>query len=196
MAALSSLLLSAYLEREKEDRWSWNLSASGKFTVKKLTEALEEKVFAVSCNGREEIIHNSLIPKKVEIFVWRTLQKRLPVRIELDKRGIDLHSVRCPSCDDDIELAVHMSIFCSHAQEIWSRIFKWWKLGNFSTFSIAELLRDPPSHVTSYTGRKFLQAVMWVSLYLIWKNRNNKVFHCKGWNAPVALNEIQVITFE
>ncbi|GJS57295.1 ribonuclease H-like domain-containing protein [Tanacetum coccineum] len=35
---------------------------------------------------------------KVNIFMWRALKGRLPVREELDKRGIDLDSVLCPSC--------------------------------------------------------------------------------------------------
>ncbi|XP_071718269.1 uncharacterized protein [Rutidosis leptorrhynchoides] len=79
----------------------------------------------------------------------------------------------------------------SHAQAVWNRIFKWWSRGNFNYFSISELLSDSPSGAPS-----IWLAVIWISAYFIWKNRNNMVFHGKSWNAPVALNEIQVITFD
>ncbi|XP_071689850.1 uncharacterized protein [Rutidosis leptorrhynchoides] len=181
---------------KKEDSWRWNSSSNGIFTVKKLSTIIEEQVYAEAYNHGEVTIRNALVPNKVEIFVWRTLKKRLPVRTELDKKGIDLDSVRCPLCEDDIETMEHSFVFCSHAQEVWNRVYRWWNLGNYAPYSINEMLRDFPSQVGSATGSRIWQAVVWVSAYLIWKNRNNMVFRGKRWNAPVALNEIQVLSFD
>ncbi|XP_071719423.1 uncharacterized protein [Rutidosis leptorrhynchoides] len=41
-------------------------------------------------------MRNRMLPQKVGIFVWRAKRKRIPVRDELSKRGIDLDSVLCP----------------------------------------------------------------------------------------------------
>ncbi|XP_071739750.1 uncharacterized protein [Rutidosis leptorrhynchoides] len=118
-------------------------------------------------------------------------KKRLPVRIELDKRGIDLHSVCFPLCDDDLESMDHTLTFCNLAQEVWSRVFKWWNRGNFSSFLIKELIRGN----TTIDSNIWL-VVLWVTSYLICKYRNNMVFRGKGCNALVALSEIQAISFD
>ncbi|XP_071714376.1 uncharacterized protein [Rutidosis leptorrhynchoides] len=127
--------------------------------------------------------------------MWRARKKRLPVLTELDKRGIDLHSVRCPLCDGDIETVDHSIVVCKHALDIWCKVFSWWGRGGVPYVNIEDLALDT-GQATSFVGKIIWQAVIWSCSYLIWKNRNQKVFSNKCWNAPTALNEIQVKTFE
>ena len=51
---------------------------------------------------------NKLIPIKVNIASWRFENRRVPTRVNLDHRGIDLDSVRCPICDEDLETEEHI----------------------------------------------------------------------------------------
>ncbi|XP_071739035.1 uncharacterized protein [Rutidosis leptorrhynchoides] len=141
-------------------------------------------------------MRNNLVLKKVGIFIWRTQIGRLPVKIELDKRGIDLHSVRCDLCDEDLESVMHCLIDCSFAKDIWSRVFSWWDFGAFSSANVTDMIRDKGPISMSSFGCKVWQDTKWITLYLIWKNRNNVVFQGKSGTAPVALNEIQNLTFE
>ncbi|GKA42963.1 RNA-directed DNA polymerase, eukaryota, reverse transcriptase zinc-binding domain protein [Tanacetum coccineum] len=69
----------------------------------------------------------------------RALKGRLPVREELDKRGIDLDSLLCPCCDNVVESCNHSLVLCDLAMKVWERIFRWWKVGNVNSFSICEL---------------------------------------------------------
>ncbi|XP_071689060.1 tyrosine--tRNA ligase 1, cytoplasmic-like [Rutidosis leptorrhynchoides] len=124
------------------------------------------------------------------------MKKRLPVRIELDKRGIDLHSSRCPLCDEDLETTDHTMIFCSYTRDIWNRVFQWWGLGSFLNYDFNEILGGNSGVSTSSFGKKIWQAVEWISAYYIWKNRNNRIFRGTSWCAPVTLSEIQVKSFE
>ncbi|XP_071727973.1 uncharacterized protein [Rutidosis leptorrhynchoides] len=142
-----------------------------------------------------ETMRNNLVPKKLEVFVWRARQRRLPTLIELGKRDIDLHSVRCPLCDDDLETVDHSIIFCKHVIGIWDRVFGWWGFGNMSNLSINEILQGNCNSPSTSLGNKIWQAVEWVSAYLIWRNRNEKVFRGRSWNPSVALNEIQVKSY-
>ncbi|XP_071729175.1 uncharacterized protein [Rutidosis leptorrhynchoides] len=119
----------------------------------------------------------------------------MPVRVELDKRVIDLHSLLCPLCDDDIETVEHSLIFCTHTREIWEKVFNWWGLGNFSCYDIQQLLSGSGHASSSCFGRKIWQALKWICSYLIWQNRNNKVFHGNSWTSPVALCDIQIKSF-
>ncbi|XP_071741403.1 uncharacterized protein [Rutidosis leptorrhynchoides] len=96
----------------KPDHWKWNFTSDRKFTVKKLSTIIDDNTIALN-NFEQETIRNNLVPKKLEVFVWLALKKRLSVRMELDKRGIDLHSVRCPICDDGLESMEHSLIFYS-----------------------------------------------------------------------------------
>ncbi|GJU84176.1 RNA-directed DNA polymerase, eukaryota, reverse transcriptase zinc-binding domain protein [Tanacetum coccineum] len=74
----------------------------GIFTVKELSRMIEETSLHVNDDG-QEMLWNKLVPKKVNIFVWRALKGRLPVCLELDKRDINLDSVLCPSCNNATE---------------------------------------------------------------------------------------------
>ncbi|XP_071728968.1 uncharacterized protein [Rutidosis leptorrhynchoides] len=193
---LINLLSSASLDGSKCDSWSWSLASNGIFTVKKLTSIIEDHVFEEGFNGNDETIRNNLVSKKIEVFAWRSYKKRLQVLFELDKKGIDLNSVRCPLCDNGIETIEHSLIFCSHAQDVWSRVFKWWNLGSFSFVNVRELLRDTSVIAPTYTNSIMLQTIIWICAYMIWKNRNNKVFRGKNWVGSIALNEIQWLSFD
>ncbi|XP_071694965.1 uncharacterized protein [Rutidosis leptorrhynchoides] len=174
------------------DSWVWDGSSNGKFTSKKLNGLIDEKTIYAGANAKETL-RNYLVPKKVEVFIWKARRKRLPVRMELDKRGIDLHSIRCPLCDDDIESVDHCLISCKKVIDVWSNVFKWWELGTFSFANLEEQLLGKHNQGTD---EDILQAVIWSCCYLVWKNRNQMVFKNKCWNTPMALCEIQVKTFE
>ncbi|GJW28722.1 reverse transcriptase domain, reverse transcriptase zinc-binding domain protein [Tanacetum coccineum] len=115
------------------DRWRWSLHESGEFTVKELTKMVEEKILNFDIGG-DATIWNKWVPIKVNIFVWRALKRRLPVREELDKRCIDLDSLLCPSCGDMVESCSHCLVTCNFALRVWEKIFSWWKIGDVNAF--------------------------------------------------------------
>ncbi|GKE46109.1 RNA-directed DNA polymerase, eukaryota, reverse transcriptase zinc-binding domain protein, partial [Tanacetum coccineum] len=47
---------------------------------------------------------------------------RIPTRTNLDRRGIDLDSVRCPLCDEDLESEDHIFVSCEIASGIWKDV--------------------------------------------------------------------------
>ena len=55
------------------DHWKWAIGEDGKFMVKELSRLIEDKIL-VSDNGAQETLWNKLVPKKVNIFVWRALR--------------------------------------------------------------------------------------------------------------------------
>nr|GEU48289.1 jacalin-like lectin domain-containing protein [Tanacetum cinerariifolium] len=88
------------------DTWRGMLQEDGKFTVNTLTKMVEERLFTFESHG-QETIWNKWIPKKVNIFVWKALKGRIPVRAKLDKRDIDLDSILFPCCDSVVETCQH-----------------------------------------------------------------------------------------
>ncbi|XP_071738832.1 uncharacterized protein [Rutidosis leptorrhynchoides] len=119
---LNGIISGAVLNAKKIDTWRWSSGSNGVFNTKALTDMINSKLLT-SSDTNCETLRNKLVPKKVEVFVWRARKLRLPVLMELDKRGIDLHSVRCPLCDDDVETFNHSLILCINAFEVWCKVF-------------------------------------------------------------------------
>ncbi|XP_071719342.1 uncharacterized protein [Rutidosis leptorrhynchoides] len=195
LQSLTDLLFSYVKQDRTLDVWYWNLATNGIFTTKRLTRLIDDATL-LDNRPRFESLKNNLVPLKLEIFIWRVLRRRIPTRIELDKRGIDLNSVRCPLCDDDVETIDHTLFFCRHSYEVWDRVFKWWGLGVISNLSVNEAFRGKSNRAMSQMGNTIWQAMEWTCKYLIWRNRNLKVFSNKCWNGPTALMEIQLRSFE
>lgn len=72
----------------------------------------------LSESGVQETLWSKLVPKKVNIFVWRAQRGRLPVRVELDRRGVDLDAVLCPSCNNFVESCAHSLVTWDLAMSI------------------------------------------------------------------------------
>ncbi|XP_071739066.1 uncharacterized protein [Rutidosis leptorrhynchoides] len=140
---------------------------------------------------------NSFHPRTFGIFTWRSVRNRIPVRLELDKRGIDLDSVRCPVCDESLETVSHAIIECNLAKDVWDRVRLWWGVSaNSNDTNTQSIFNLEQGNHRSNDGHKIWQAVKWVSGYLIWRNRNLKVFQNKCKIALEILSEIQVKSFE
>ncbi|XP_071708908.1 uncharacterized protein [Rutidosis leptorrhynchoides] len=153
LTELQQLILCYSFEELERDTCSWSLSHNGIYTVLSLSLIIDERLIAVT--NVDETMRNNLVPKKLEVFVWRVCKKRLPVKIEIDNRGIDLHSVRCSLCDDNLETVEHSLIFCKSAMDVWDRVFGWWGLGNMTNLSICEILRGNGPSNSTHVGKKY-----------------------------------------
>ncbi|XP_071688353.1 uncharacterized protein [Rutidosis leptorrhynchoides] len=193
---LSNLIRSFSFDFNSQEKWIWSLASNGLFEVKKLSSLIDEKVLGFGNHSLQATLRNNLMPKKLKIHVWRLLLKRIPVRIKLNKRGIDLHSVRCPICDDDMESLDHSLFKCKVAIDVWFRVYKWWNFSNCATLKDTNIFRGKSPHTSSPIGLKIWKAVEWVCAYFLWKNRNATVYQNKGWSSSVLLNEFQVKSFE
>nr|GEZ64675.1 hypothetical protein [Tanacetum cinerariifolium] len=59
------------------------------------------------------------VPSKVNIFAWRLLLNRLPTRINIMERGIDIPSILFPVCNSQQEDVDHLFVHCEVASQIW-----------------------------------------------------------------------------
>ncbi|XP_071729377.1 uncharacterized protein [Rutidosis leptorrhynchoides] len=177
------------------DGWSWKLQANGLFSTNSLFKIIDGKMLHE--NGSHINTERlPILPQKIGVFVSRVKQRRIPVRIELDKRGVDLDSVRCPVCDNDLETVDHVFLHCSFAKNLWSRVFRWWNINRPMYSRLDEIFHgiydvSHPSHPSL-----IWKATEWVYSYVIWQNRNSTLFRKKKGNGPMALNEIQINAFE
>ena len=138
---------------------------------------------------------NRLIPIKINISSWRVLNERLPTRYNLDMRGIDLHTVRCPICDDGIETEFHLFGQCKVAIETWNGIFKWWNLTDrhFSCTADVVNLADHSNMSAQYSP--ILDAVVQTTIWVLWRFRNESTFGSKRQKKELIVNDIKLYSF-
>nr|GEZ04701.1 RNA-directed DNA polymerase, eukaryota, reverse transcriptase zinc-binding domain protein [Tanacetum cinerariifolium] len=104
------------------DSWECIIDDSRAFSVKMMRSYINQKFPTLHVPPTR---WNTLLPLKVNIFIWRTTNKRLPTRANLDYKGIDLDSVPCPTSDDAIETEDHIFVSCSIAKDTWKCIADW-----------------------------------------------------------------------
>ncbi|GKC50822.1 RNA-directed DNA polymerase, eukaryota [Tanacetum coccineum] len=126
MGLIESTMLS-----NSEDRWVWDLNGDGVFRVKDVRNLLDETFLPKADTPTRWI---KCIPIKVNVFVWKALQDRLPTRTNLVRRNILVDSLSCPICDGEPEDSSHLFFRCCLARDVTRLVCRWWDL-DFHSFN-------------------------------------------------------------
>lgn len=122
--------------------------------------------------------------------------ERLPARSNLDKRGIDLHSTRCPLCDEDQETEFHLFAKCPISVDVWNAISSWWNLGHLDfgcTHDVLSLADSFPN-ITGHL-HKLLDVVVHVALWVIWRFRNETIFRLQKPRRDSLVSDVKLLSF-
>ncbi|GJY26955.1 retrovirus-related pol polyprotein from transposon TNT 1-94 [Tanacetum coccineum] len=58
--------------------------------------------------------------------------------INLDRKGMDIGSVLCPTCQSDVETVNHIFFNCDLAKDLWALLAKWWEMDILICANITE----------------------------------------------------------
>ncbi|GJR82262.1 RNA-directed DNA polymerase, eukaryota [Tanacetum coccineum] len=177
LESLISFVGSLNLSVEDRDVWKWALDGSGNFKVCTLSKRIQNLLLANFIVGNHHL-WNSLIPRKVNICVWRASLNRLPTRANLSSRGVMLESSTCPFCENVIEDLDHSAINCPVVLPIWRKVWCWWNLASpvaFPSFSISDISTGNIGPDGNAKMGKIIHGVFQISLWAIWKWRNRIV---------------------
>ncbi|GKA50964.1 putative RNA-directed DNA polymerase, eukaryota, reverse transcriptase zinc-binding domain protein [Tanacetum coccineum] len=98
------------------------LSTDGSYSVSFIRKHIDNCMIA---NSFPSTRWCKIIPRKVNIFMWRLLLDRLPHRLNLSSRGLDIDSILCPVCSKHVESNSHAFFSCSTASNIWRLVRGW-----------------------------------------------------------------------
>ncbi|XP_071731071.1 uncharacterized protein [Rutidosis leptorrhynchoides] len=167
---ISTVSLSAH-----PDSWKFTLDPSDIFTTSTMSKLINSLKYDIHSKNLS-LPRNKFVPQKIFIFSWRVIQQKIPVRFELDKKGIDLHTILCPLCDQHIETIEQVLINCHKANSIWSHLLVWWNQNNTLISNINDAIIHDQGFSCNSIGLSLWQATKWITCYIIWKHRNLKVF--------------------
>lgn len=105
-----------------DDKWRRLGDSSGEFSAKSLRTIITDRVEA---NIDYDFSWISWVSLKVNCFVWRLLKNKIPLMVNLSRRGIHVSSSTCcfyNQKDEDID---HMFFSCEYAAVVWNWLSSW-----------------------------------------------------------------------
>ncbi|XP_071709215.1 uncharacterized protein [Rutidosis leptorrhynchoides] len=96
---LSQMLESVPLLNQ-DDKHYWAVCQNGDFSVSETRNSIDNAILPSLHPGTR---WNKTLPKKVNIFLWRLAIDRLPTRLNLVSRGVDIGNIGCSICNHGVE---------------------------------------------------------------------------------------------
>jgi len=172
------LLANVTLQINVSDTWLWHLDTTRGYSVRSGYQTPSAQIHPVLDDSEKLILH-SQVPSKVSILAWRLLRDMLSTKSNLMNRGIThVDDSLCVTGCGQIESVQHLFINCSFFGSLWQHVRFW--LG----FSGVDH-NVPSTHFSQFTNylggrrscRSFLQLLWLLCVWLIWKERNNRIFN-------------------
>ncbi|XP_045797575.1 uncharacterized protein LOC123891718 [Trifolium pratense] len=178
------------------DMWQWSLDSDTGYTVGGVYQLLTSQD-SVTLDDADNLIWHSQVPLKVSIFAWRLLRDRLPTRANLVIRGVLSPTVAtCVFGCGAAESAHHLFLSCSTAGSLWDLVHAWIDISLVDSTS----LRDHFVQFTASLGgsrarRSFLQLVWLACVWVIWTERNHRLFKGSSDTPHILLDKIKLFSF-
>ncbi|GJW65591.1 retrovirus-related pol polyprotein from transposon TNT 1-94 [Tanacetum coccineum] len=156
-----------------EDTCVWNLGPNGTFTVKDARNIIDQKTLP----SLPSTSWDKIIPRKVNIFMWRLSLDRLPHRLNLSLRGMDILAISCSSCNANVESANHIFFECIIASDLWKLVYRWCEIPFVQALSF-EAFKDWLSSWHAPKEKKHRLFIISTSvLWWLWRFRNSVTFN-------------------
>ncbi|GJV17997.1 RNA-directed DNA polymerase, eukaryota [Tanacetum coccineum] len=178
--------------KDISDRWVWDLNEDGVFRVKDVRNLLDETFLPKADTPTRWI---KCIPIKVNVFVWKALQDRLPTRSNLVRRNILIDSLSCPICDGEPEDSSHLFFRCCLARDVTRSVCRWWDLDFHSFNSYTDWQGWFKQLRLGAKSKEVLEGVFYVSWWSLWNFRNHLLFADSNPRKDVIFDEIVLRSF-
>lgn len=119
---------------------------------------------------------NKIVPRKVNIHVWRLIKDRLPTRFNLWFRGIDNVSLICPMCSNGLESIYHTMSECIIVIKVWKSVIKWLDLNLHFQLPPIEFLDFVNSQGNLHKAKDVLFTIIFTAWWELWRFRNESIF--------------------
>ncbi|GKA23525.1 RNA-directed DNA polymerase, eukaryota, partial [Tanacetum coccineum] len=142
-------------------RWVWSLNSTGDFSVKSARSHIDDIILpSVGADTRWV----NVVRIKINVFAWKFSLDKLPTRLNLSLRELDILSILCPICCSAGESCSHLFFSCNVASLLLIKVARWWDLGFLDLHSYEDWL----SWFSSLRHAKRIKDVLEGVFYIIW----------------------------
>jgi len=196
LGELRLLILNVTLQVDRCDSWKWRLDPSSVFIVRSAYNFINDNGLIDLVVPASSLWHKD-VPLKMILFVWRLFRDRLPTKDNLFRRHvINFDAQLCIGGCGELETSSHLLLHCNLFGSVWNHILRWLGLSLVLPYDVA-------SHYYqfSYIGgvaksrRSILQVIWFVTVWEIWKERNNRIFNDKNCSISQLVDKIKSLTF-
>ncbi|KAJ0865305.1 putative reverse transcriptase zinc-binding domain-containing protein [Helianthus annuus] len=133
---------------------------------------------------------------RLNLFIWRATKRRIAVKVELAKRGVQVENQNCSRCNNEEESVNHLLISSLKSRAIWWNVLVWLKLlVQFNSDSCEELLDKIEEFNGSKDWKNLIKAIAMTTLWQIWKSRNDVEFNKKVGSITDLISGIKELSY-
>ena len=181
------------LMQQHNNVWVWPIDPSNAYTVGSFRKIIDG---ALLPQMDHETLWLKWVPNKANIQVWRTFRNRLPTLDNLSIRGVTLSSLECRSCNTKSESVDHVFAECSSARLVSAHLWRWvdwWPVNCRTVSELWDLIdRNDGNSINRDVKRLITAGFLWI----LWRQRNEKVFERVSKNEKSIIEEIRFVTFD
>jgi hypothetical protein len=189
-----AFLLDVSLVPNVSDVWVWIPNPVGGYSVRGAYDFLTSA--DTHLHSALDLVWHHQVPLKVSIFAWRLLRNRLPTKSNLVAKGI-IHTWTdlCVAGCGQVETADHLFTSCFAFVSLWQQVRHW--IG-FVGADI-NIVADHLVQYTHMTGggkakRSFMQLIWLLTTWVVWNERNNRLFNNVITDVPRLLDKIKSLS--
>ena len=175
-----------------QDGWIWDVEGQSEFSVKGVAALLLQRY---GYGSNFVIKWLSWVPLKCSIMAWRAEMNRIPTKEALAHRNIVIQDTSCSWCRATVETEVHVLVGCFIAANVWDRISTWCRIPPIFAFSIQDLLQLYKTGPGCKMKKKILHGIVMVSMWAIWKARNDTIFNGAQPSVELILSSVKSLSF-
>lgn len=175
------------------DRWNWMYSKDAvkegyqQITKEKNSEQSQLEDWA-------KCVWNKWVPTKINVFVWRLIQDRIPTLPNLKRRNIinQEEADFCRLCEEKEEESImHLFFNCRFASQIWKLVMDWLDFQLTPDVYVKDQLTKFAN--SFHEKSKEIWQIFWHGVvWHIWKARNRMIF--KG-DSPSQREIFEILKF-
>ncbi|GKD43095.1 RNA-directed DNA polymerase, eukaryota, reverse transcriptase zinc-binding domain protein [Tanacetum coccineum] len=184
--------ISGILLPNSNDRWIWSLNSSGDFLVKSVRSFIDDSLLP-----KEDVPTRwvKYVPIKINIFSWKVCFDRLPSRLNISLRGIEISSILCPLCSIVVESISHLLFSCQVARQILQKIVRWWDLEYTDIHSYEDWISWLNNIRLNKRLKDIFEGVSYVMWWVIWRFRNQILFGPKQPHLGLLFDDIVLLSY-
>ncbi|GJR72076.1 RNA-directed DNA polymerase, eukaryota [Tanacetum coccineum] len=138
---------------------------------------------------------DTIIPIKVNIHAWKVFLDKLPTRLNLSLRGMDIPSILCPLCNSAAESTSHIFFSCPLARQVWNKFLRWWEMDSISFDRYEDWLSWLNNTRFPKQLKTFLEGICYIMWWLIWRFRNQVLFGSKQPRRDLLFDDIVQLSY-